>query len=79
MECSRFSVQDVEELTIPLGLYASKGESREEVRYNVPGAHTCFTLIPLLFVSLPQFDKSVDLLSKKPFAAKVDCKYYPDM
>ena len=45
----------------------------------MPGAHTCFTLIPLLFVSLPQFDKSVDLLSKKPFAAKVDCKYYPDM
>ena len=45
----------------------------------VPGAHTCFTLIPLLSISPPQFDKSVDSLSKKPFAAKVDCKYYPDM
>ncbi|KAF9779185.1 dienelactone hydrolase [Thelephora terrestris] len=52
---SRFSAQDVEGLTVPLGLYSSNGESREE------------------------FDKASDLLSKKPFSAKVDCKYYSNM
>jgi len=49
------SVQDAKALSIPLGLFASKDESREE------------------------FDKVVNVLSEKPFADKVDSKYYSNM
>ncbi|KAF9650733.1 dienelactone hydrolase [Thelephora ganbajun] len=52
---SMFSAQDVEELSIPLGLFSSGDESKAE------------------------FDKSVEILSKKPFAAKVRSKYYSNM
>lgn len=68
------SAQDVEGLTIPLGLFASKDESRDEVR-NLP-SHTGHH-ISLTFT--PQFDKVVAILSKKPFAAKTDSKYYSNM
>jgi len=49
------SVQDAEGLSIPLGLFVSKDESKDE------------------------FDKIVNVLSKKSFAAKVDSKRYSTM
>jgi len=33
----------------------------------------------LICLHVSQFDKFVDTLSKKPFAAKVDSKYYSNM
>lgn len=68
------SAQDFENLTVPLGLYLSSGESKEEVRHM----YLCVTpqLIRFCFF---QFDKIVDALAKKPFAAKVDSKYYSNM
>ncbi|TRM60163.1 hypothetical protein BD626DRAFT_505685 [Schizophyllum amplum] len=49
------SAEDASKLTIPLGIYPSNDEPKEE------------------------YEKILDVLSKKPFAAKVDGKYYPNM
>jgi len=68
------SVNDAEALSIPLGLFASKDESKDEVRNLCSRIGRC---ISLAFAS--QFDKIVNVLSQKPFAAKVDSKYYSNM
>jgi len=68
------SAQDVEGLTIPLGLFASKDESRDEVRNLFSHIGCCIS-----FTFASQFDKAVAVLSKKPFATKVDSKYYSNM
>jgi hypothetical protein len=74
---SRVAVEDAEGLTIPLGFYASKDESKDQVRHlcshsTEPATNptSCFRF---------QFDQIVDILSKKPFAAKADSKYYSNM
>lgn len=68
------SVQDVEGLSVPLGLFVSKDENEDEVRhlYSRMGSQ-------LIRFRFSQFNKIVDLLSKKPFAAKVDSKLYSNM
>jgi len=68
------SVQDAKALSIPLGLFASKDESREEVRDLWSHKGRCIS-----FAFAPQFDKIVNVLSEKPFADKVDSKYYSNM
>ena len=68
------SAQDAEGLSIPLGLYASRDEPRDEVRHPYWRVTSQF-----IYFRFFQFDKIVDTLSKKPFAAKVDSKYYSNM
>ena len=68
------SVQDVEGLSVPLGLFVSKDENEDEVRHLY--SRVASQLIRFRF---SQFNKIVDLLSKKPFAAKVDSKLYSNM
>ena len=71
---SMFSAKDAEELSIPVGLFVSGDEPRDEVcrlYSDVTSWLICFRS--------SQFDKFVDVLSKKPFAAKVDSKYYGNM
>ncbi|KAI4523075.1 hypothetical protein K525DRAFT_255012 [Schizophyllum commune Loenen D] len=50
------SADDASKLTVPLGIYPSKDEPKEE-----------------------EYEKILEVLSKKPFASKVDGKYYPNM
>ena len=57
-----------------MGLFASNDEPKEEVRYL--RSHITSLLIRF---RVPQFDKFVAILSKKPFASKVASKYYPNM
>jgi len=68
------SSQEAEGLSIPVGLFVSKDESKDEVRRLRSYMTSC-----LICYRVPQFDAFVATLLKKPFAAKVASKYYSNM
>jgi hypothetical protein len=67
------SASAAEKAVVPLGVFISGDEDVAEVREHL----TFFTV--LLTNVFPQFDKIVDLIQKKGFAAKSDYKNYSNM
>lgn len=66
------SADDAEKLTVPLAMYISKDEPIAEV-------NTSISPYPRLISHNDQYNTMKDIIAKKPFASKNDCKNYENM